>query len=41
MHLFTHAMNDRVKSEAPLAARRRPPSLDEYIIVMDVLQTLN
>ena len=31
MDLFTHAMNDRMKSEAPLAARMRPRNLDEYI----------
>jgi putative ATPase len=31
MDLFTHAMNDRMKSEAPLAARMRPRTLGEYI----------
>lgn len=31
MDLFTHAMNDRMRSEAPLAARMRPRNLDEYI----------
>ncbi len=31
MDLFTHAMNDRMKSEAPLAARMRPRTLDEYV----------
>ena len=31
MDLFTHAMNDRMKAEAPLAARMRPRNLDEYI----------
>jgi putative ATPase len=31
MDLFTHAMHDRMKSEAPLAARMRPRTLDEYI----------
>ncbi|MFZ6026630.1 MAG: AAA family ATPase [Chloroflexota bacterium] len=31
MDLFTHTMNDRMKSEAPLAARMRPRTLDEYI----------
>ena len=31
MDLFTHAMNDRIKSEAPLAARMLPRTLDEYI----------
>jgi putative ATPase len=31
MDLFTHAMNDRMKSEAPLAARMRPRTLDEFV----------
>ncbi len=31
MDLFTHAMNDRMRSEAPLAARMRPRTLDEFI----------
>ena len=31
MDLFTHAMNERMKDEAPLAARMRPRTLDEYI----------
>ena len=30
-HLFDHAMQERMKSEAPLAARMRPRTLDEYI----------
>ncbi len=29
--LFDHAMNERMKSEAPLAARMRPRTLEEYI----------
>jgi putative ATPase len=29
--LFDHAMNERMNSEAPLAARMRPRTLDEYI----------
>lgn len=29
--LFDHALNERMKSEAPLAARMRPRSLEEYI----------
>jgi putative ATPase len=29
--LFNHAMQERMKSEAPLAARMRPRTLDEYI----------
>jgi len=28
---FDHAMQERMKNEAPLAARMRPRSLDEYI----------
>ena len=31
MDLFTHAMQERMKSEAPLAARMRPRTLDEFI----------
>ena len=31
MDLFSHAMQDRMKSEAPLAARMRPRTLDEYV----------
>ena len=31
MDLFTHAMHNRMKNEAPLAARMRPRTLDEYI----------
>jgi len=31
MDLFTHAMNDRMNREAPLAARLRPRSLDEIV----------
>ena len=30
MDLFTHAMHDRMKKEAPLAARMRPRTLDEF-----------
>ena len=29
--LFDHAMNERMRSEAPLAARMRPRTMDEYI----------
>ena len=29
--LFDHAMQQRMKNEAPLAARMRPRSLDEYV----------
>src|SRR5512137_2142259 len=29
--LFDHAMHERMKTEAPLAARMRPRTLDEYI----------
>lgn len=31
MDLFTHAMQERMKTEAPLAARMRPRTLNEYI----------
>ena len=31
MDLFDHAMQERMKSEAPLAARMRPRTLDEFI----------
>ena len=31
MDLFDHAMQERMRSEAPLAARMRPRTLDEYI----------
>jgi putative ATPase len=30
MDLFTHAMHERMKTEAPLAARMRPRTLDEF-----------
>ena len=29
--LFDHAMQERMKSEAPLAARMRPRTLAEYV----------
>src|SRR5512136_2011004 len=31
MDLFTHSMQERMKNEAPLAARMRPRTLDEFI----------
>jgi putative ATPase len=31
MDLFTHSMEERMKTEAPLAARMRPRTLDEYV----------
>jgi len=31
MDLFTHAMYERMKTEAPLAARMRPRTLDEFV----------
>jgi putative ATPase len=31
MDLFDHAMKERIKTEAPLAARMRPRTLDEFI----------
>src|SRR5512136_903793 len=37
MDLFTHAMNDRMKKEAPLAARMRPRTLEEFIGQEDII----
>jgi len=37
MDLFSHAHEQRMKSEAPLAARMRPRTLDEYIGQDDIL----
>jgi putative ATPase len=37
MDLFDHALKQRLSSEAPLAARMRPRSLDEYIGQDDIL----
>lgn len=37
MDLFSHAMNERMKSEAPLAARMRPRTLEEYIGQEEIL----
>ena len=31
MDLFSHAMNEKMKDEAPLAARLRPRTLDEFV----------
>ena len=31
MDLFNHAMKEKLKTEAPLAARMRPRTLDEYV----------
>jgi len=31
MDLFTHTMHEKMKTEAPLAARMRPRNLDEYV----------
>jgi putative ATPase len=31
MDLFDHAMHERMKTEAPLAARMRPRTLDEFV----------
>jgi hypothetical protein len=31
MHLFTHALENRMRSEAPLAARMRPRTLDDFV----------
>jgi putative ATPase len=35
--LFTHTMNDRMRTEAPLAARMRPRMLDEFVGQEDIL----
>jgi len=37
MDLFTHSMQERMKSEAPLAARMRPRSLDEFVGQQDIV----
>ncbi len=37
MDLFTHAHETRMRSEAPLAARMRPRTLDEYVGQEDIL----
>lgn len=37
MDLFTHALNQRLKSEAPLAARMRPRTLDEFVGQADIV----
>ena len=31
MDLFSHSMQEKMKTEAPLAARMRPRTLDEYV----------
>jgi putative ATPase len=37
MDLFTHAQQQRMRSEAPLAARMRPRTLDEFVGQQDIL----
>ncbi|MCZ7553791.1 MAG: AAA family ATPase [Anaerolineae bacterium UTCFX2] len=37
MDLFDHALQNRMKTEAPLAARMRPRMLDEYVGQQDLL----
>ena len=37
MDLFTHNMAERMKSEAPLAARMRPRTLDEFVGQEDIV----
>ncbi|MBN1536354.1 MAG: AAA family ATPase [Anaerolineales bacterium] len=37
MDLFTHNMTERMKSEAPLAARLRPRTLDEFVGQEDIV----
>ncbi|HEX6303191.1 MAG TPA: AAA family ATPase [Anaerolineales bacterium] len=37
MDLFDHALHERMKSEAPLAARMRPRTLDEFVGQEDIV----
>ncbi len=37
MDLFTHSMQERIKNEAPLAARMRPRTLEEFIGQEDIV----
>jgi len=37
MDLFSHAHDQRMRSEAPLAARMRPRTLDEFVGQQDIL----
>jgi putative ATPase len=37
MDLFSHSMHERMKSEAPLAARMRPRTLDEFVGQEDIV----
>jgi len=37
MDLFSHSMHERMKSEAPLAARMRPRTLDEFVGQADIV----
>jgi putative ATPase len=37
MDLFTHAMQNRMRDEAPLAARMRPRTLAEYVGQVEIL----
>jgi putative ATPase len=37
MDLFTHAHEQRMKSEIPLAARMRPRTLEEFVGQEDIL----
>lgn len=37
MDLFTHSMEERMKTEAPLSARMRPRNLDEYVGQQDIV----
>ncbi len=39
MDLFTHAMQSRMQSEAPLAARMRPRTLEEFVGQEEILNT--
>jgi putative ATPase len=38
MDLFDHALQERMKTEAPLAARMRPRTLDEFVVQEEALQ---
>jgi putative ATPase len=37
LDLFSHAMNNKMREEAPLAARMRPRTLDEYVGQQDII----
>ena len=41
MDLFEHSRQDQIRREAPLAARMRPRSLDEFIGQKHVVRAIN